>query len=221
MKSVILRQILDVPWTSLRSLTYTVRDMKTSLATTLSIMGILATGGVAMAVNTTVLDSTVSSVEGAPVLAEANVPISAMSADLSNALANAVPVDSTVPGETVSIASETTVGSQSVQSAYNVEGSGIITLEQNGSSLNVISVNPVSGWTYESVNERVNRVKVEFKNGTQQVEFIAELIDGRVVTAVEAIDTSVTASPNNDDDNESHDVGDDNGDNNEDHGDDD
>ena len=168
-----------------------------------------------MAVNTTVLDSTVSSVEGTPVLAEANVPVSALSAD------SAMPVFPTMPGETGPAVSEMIVTSESVQSAYNVEGSGIITLEQNGSSLNVISVNPISGWTYESVNERTNRVKVEFTNGTHRVEFLAELIDGRVVTAVEAIDTSVAVSHDDDDDNEGHDVGDDNGDSYEDHGDED
>lgn len=174
-------------------------------------MGILATGGVAMAVNTTVLDSTVSSVERTPVLAEANVPMSALSVD------STIPVLPTTPGETLPATSEMIVASESVQSAYNVEGSGIITLEQDGSSLNVVSVAPVSGWTYESVNERVNRVKVEFKNGTQRVEFYAELIDGRVVTAVEAVDTSVTASHDDDDDNEGHDVGDDDDDENEGH----
>lgn len=160
--------------------------MKTSLATTLSIVGVLATGGLAMAVNTTVLDSTVSSVEGSPALAEANVSVSALS------------VTSTVPSEPVSPASETTLAPTSVQSAYDVEGAGIVTLEQNASVLTVLSVNPVSGWTYNSTVERTNRVEVEFTDGTQDVKFTAELLDGRIITAVEATDTKVSA-PRKDD----------------------
>ena len=153
-----------------------------------------------MAVNTTVLDSTVSKVEGSPALAEANSTVSALS------------VDSTVPSETIpptsetSVApSETTLATTLVQSAYDVEGAGIVTLEQNASILTVVSVNPVSGWTYKSTVEHTNRVEVEFTNGTQNVKFTAELLDGRIITAVEATDTSVAPPRNDDDQKESND----------------
>lgn len=156
--------------------------MKTSLATTLSVIGVLATGGVAMAVNTTVLDSTVSSIEGPSPLAEALVPVAALS------------VDSAIP-----IAPLSPVASTSVRSAYEVQGVGLITLEQNGSGLGVVEVNPVSGWTYESTNELGTRTEIRFINGEQDVKFTAELLDGRVVTAVEATNTSSTSSPNSND----------------------
>ena len=174
--------------------------MKTSLATTLSIIGVLATGGVAMAVNTTVLDSTVSSVEGSPALAEANVTVSALSVD------SPVPSETVLPmSETTLPTSETTLAPTSVQSAYDVEGAGIVTLEQNAPVLNIVSVNPVSGWTYKSTVEDTNRVEVEFTNGTQNVKFTAELLDGRIITAVEATDTSVAPPRKNDDQQESSD----------------
>lgn len=161
--------------------------MKTSLATTLSVIGVLATGGIALAVNTTVLDSTVSSIEGPSPLAEASVLVSALS------------VDSTVPAVTAPIVTETTVAPTSFQSAYDIQGVGIITLEQNLTSLSVVSVSPVSGWTYKSENERATRIEVELKNGTQRVKFYAELIDGRVITAVKASDASVKSERKGDD----------------------
>lgn len=144
-----------------------------------------------MAVNTTVLDSTVSSIEGPSPLAEALVPVAALSVD------STIPVDSTVP-----VAQLSAVVPASVQSAYDVQGSGVITLEQSGQSLNVVSVNPVSGWTYKSENNGSNRVEVEFVNGTQRVKFTAELLNDRIVTAVEAIDTSVASPSTHDDENE-------------------
>lgn len=149
-----------------------------------------------MAVNTTVLDSTISSVEGTPALAAANVPVSALSVDPSIAVVNTVAVDSTVPTNP-----QTTVVPQAVQSAYDVEGAGVVTLEQTDTSLSIISVDPGSGWIYNSKNVDTTRIEVEFTNGTQQVNFYAELLDGRVVTAVEATDTSV-APPRKDHENE-------------------
>ncbi len=53
---------MDVPWTSLRSAPHMVRDMKTSFVTTVSLVGILATGGAAFAANNSALDSLVSDV---------------------------------------------------------------------------------------------------------------------------------------------------------------
>jgi len=173
--------------------------MKTSLATTLSVIGVLATGGVAMAVNTTVLDSTVSSVEGPSPLAEALVPIAAFSVQSTVPINSAMPVLPTTPGETVPSVPEMIVEHASVQSAYDVQGVGIITLEQSATNLSVISVNPVSGWTYDSKNEGASRLEIKFTSGTQLVKFTAELLDGRIITAVEATDTSV-APPRKDDD---------------------
>lgn len=161
--------------------------MKTSLATTLSIIGVLTTGAVAMAVNTTVLDSTVSLVERAPVLAAAAVAVPIL------------PTDTTISIEIAPLAIEATTTPTPVRSVYDVQGIGFVTLEQNGTSLNVAEVKPVFKWTYESKNDVGNRVEVEFTNGTQHVKFIAELLDDRVVTAVDATDTSSAPTPDDDD----------------------
>lgn len=162
--------------------------MKTSLATTLSVIGVLAAGGVTLAVNTTVLDSTVPSVEGLSPLAETLV------------LGAALSVDSTIPVVIAQIATETTVVPASVQSAYDVQGVGIITLEQNATSLTIVSVNPVSGWRYDSTSTGATSVEIKFTNGTRSVMFSAELLDGQVVTAVQATDVSFASQPKDDDD---------------------
>lgn len=138
--------------------------MKTSLATSLSIIGVLATGGVALATNSTMVDSTLS-------------------------VDTTVPVTTTIPQTQTS----TTIPAP-VQSAYDIQGVGIITLEQDPTNLNVFSVSPGSGWTYVSTSEDATKVELEFTNGTQKVKFTAELLDGRVVTTVEATDTSIAPS---------------------------
>lgn len=165
---------MDFSWTCLGWPTLTVGDMKTSLTTSLSIIGILATGGVALAANTTVLGPTLSSAQGlAPALT--------------------VSADSTVP--------------VTVQSSYNVQGVGIITLGQNATALSVLAVDPITGWTYKATNEQTDQIEIKFSTDAQMVKFTAELVDGRIVTTVQATDTSATLASKDDD--EADDQGDD------------
>ncbi|MEO8363941.1 MAG: hypothetical protein ABI570_06140 [Ilumatobacteraceae bacterium] len=163
--------------------------MKTSLATSLSVIGVLATGGVAMAVNTTVLNSSISAVNGTPALAEANVPVSALSVD------SAMPIFLPNQGDALPAVSEMIVTSD-----YNVEGVGVVTLEQSATGLTVASISPLAGWTYDSKAEDQDRVEIEFTNGTQRIEFRAELIDGRIVTAVESTDSYIASTQDHNDD---------------------
>ncbi len=177
----LIGQILDFSWTCLGWSTLTVSDMKTSLTTSLTIIGILATGGVALAANTTVLGPTLSSTQGlAPALA--------------------VAADSTVP--------------VTVQSSYNVQGVGIITLGQNATALSVLAVDPITGWTYKTTNEQTDQVEIKFSTDAQTVKFTAELVDGRIVTEVQATDTSAALASKDDDeaDDQSDDEADDQGD---------
>lgn len=184
--------------------------MKTSLATSLSILGVLATGGVAMAVNTTVLDSTLSSVEGTPALAEANVPVSALSLD------SAMPVLLPISGDAVPAVSEMIVTSD-----FNIEGVGVVTLEQSATGLAVASISPLVGWTYEDESESLTRIKIEFANSSQHVKFQAVLLDGRIVTAVdfdtnESNGTDNVSGEDNGDEAEDNDISDDSVDDHED-----
>ena len=76
--------------------------MKTSFVTTLSIVGVLATGGAAFAANSTVLDFALTPVQGPPLLAEAIVPVTNRSIESTATGGAVVVVATTVLGPTVS-----------------------------------------------------------------------------------------------------------------------
>lgn len=155
--------------------------MRASLVTTISLVGILVTGGVAFAANNTILDSYSSPEQDSKALDAAIVPGTALAAVLAMPIVPTNPIEDTPP------VSEMTVVQESVQSEYNVEGVGFVTLEQTATGLTVVSVRPVSGWTFEIQNTSATRVQVGFENN-KNVDFRAELIDGRIVSAVNVDD---------------------------------
>ena len=201
---------MDVLGISLGSATPTVRDMKTSLVTTLSVVGVLAMGGAAFAANSTILDSNRTSDKASTALTEAIVPATA----LSNVLA--MPVLPTSPGESIPAVPEMIVVPDAAQSQYNVEGVGIVTLEKSATGLTVISVNPVSGWIFDSESKNSTRIEVSFENSNKSVEFRAELIDGRIIAAINVDDDNADEvddnNPDEVDDNNSDEVDDNNSD---------
>jgi hypothetical protein len=171
--------------------------MKTSLATTISVVGVLAAGGIALAVNSSVLDSATMTAENAPALQAEILPL----ADTSNlvptgavgtisAQGNGVespsPSAPSTPSTLVSGMQPTeTTTAPSTQSAYNVQGFGVVTLSQGASSLTVVSVVPESTVKYTTKQESPTRIEVAFvSNAGVRVKFHADIIDGRVVTSV-------------------------------------
>ena len=147
--------------------------MKTSLATTLSVVGVLAAGSVAFAVNTSVLDSA----DQTPTASQA---LEATITDL--ATAEATPVT----GQSVNtVAPPVTVASATgVQTSYNIDGVAVVTLSREGESLSVVSVTPVSGYTYTALNESISRIEIRFTKGSSVLKFHADIIGDRVVTSV-------------------------------------
>ena len=105
--------------------------MKTSLLTTFSVVGILVSGGAALAATTTVLDTVIP-----------------LAVTTTTTLA---PVGTTT----------TTLAPGLIQFDYNIPEVGIVTLRQNATSLEVVSVKLVSGWVHETENEGATRVKIE------------------------------------------------------------
>lgn len=140
--------------------------MKTSLVTTISLVGVLATGGAAFAANSTAHDSIVTQVTSS----------------------------TTIPPT-----STTTVASASTQSVHDIPGVGFITLIQDATSLEILSVNLASGWTYDAENEHATEIEVEFENGDQKVKFRAELLNGLVVIAVEVDEDDANENEADDD----------------------
>lgn len=140
----------------------------------------LAAGGVAYAVNTSVLDATVTA-EQAPADTARLVDQPASPEDAGTEVAT-TPVD---PGQAVVAQEVTTTLPPATRSAYDVQGLGIVTLEQTSASLTVVSVEAAAGVTAEPVQESSTRIEVRFVDGSgQSTKFHADVIGGRIVTSV-------------------------------------
>jgi ribosomal protein L12E/L44/L45/RPP1/RPP2 len=95
------------------------------------------------------------------------------------------------------------VGSSTV-SSYSIQGAASVQLVQSANGLSVGSVNPQSGFIYNSESVSATRVVVTLTSSTQKLKFNAELIGGRVVTSliasevtspVAAVAPAATAAP--------------------------
>lgn len=171
--------------------------MKIPTATTISILGVLAAGGIAFAVNTSVLDTAATTSTYSPAVQAAVVPIANVAAPVAAA---GEPVT-----ETSSAAPPTTVAASETTTAYDVAGFGVVLVAQSVDTLSVTAVQPLAGVTYEVEPESPSRIEVEFRaaNG-QAVEFRAALVSGRIVTSVVNDTESYQASDRDDDHDDDH-----------------
>jgi len=148
--------------------------MKTSVATTVSFVAVLAAGGLAFAVNTRALTDT-SVVDG-------SVPAFALVATASKSTNATLPAPST----TTSTAQSMVTGTSSAEtSEYEIAGIGVIVVQKDGESLKVMNVNPSAGFTYSSLQKSSDQVQVDLASATQIVEFRARLLDGRIINDVQ------------------------------------
>lgn len=172
--------------------------MKTSIATTLSVVGVLAAGGMAFAVNTSVLDSAIQTSNVTP----------ALEATITNS-----PITTSLPVTVQSNATESSSAAVTYQIAeqtsYNIDGVAVVTLLRDRTSLTVVNVSPISGYRYEALNETASRVEITFVKGAAAIRFNADIIGDRVITSVMNETQAVAAAPSphpyeNDDENEDH-----------------
>ena len=170
--------------------------MKTSIATTLSVVGVLAAGGVAFAVNTSVLDTATNQFSASQAL-EANIAdIATGDSDAAISEEQANPVSGQSATDTIAPATKAEAPSATaVETSYNIAGIGVVTLSQNGSALSVANVAPVSGYTFTSMNESASRIEVIFKNGTKMLKFHADIIGDRIITSVLNEPTDPSGAP--------------------------
>ena len=177
--------------------------MKTSLATTFSIVGVLAAGGIAFAVNTSVLDTATNQFRASQAL-EADVAGIVSTDNVAVISQNqAAPVSEQATATTVAPPA-------TVEMTYNIAGVAVITLSQNGTSLSVMNVAPAGDYTYSSMNESASRVVVTLVSGAQTLKFRADIIGDRVITSVLNEPAPVATAPrprshDNDDDRENDD----------------
>jgi len=166
------------------------QTMKTSIATTLSVLGVLAAGAAAYAVNTSVLGA-----------AAENTP--ALVADVST---------TTAPVPSVGAVTNAAVQSQASETAntttYKVGEAGSVVIDTSNGSIVVTSILPAAGFTSEPARADANGVvKVHFVSQTQRIEFIAKMQNGVVVT--EVVNETPAPAPqqpryDDDDDDEDH-----------------
>ena len=166
--------------------------MKTTFATTFSIVGVLAAGGIAFAVNTSVLDTATNQFSASQAIVAETVGI--------------VPTENAPVVESTAV---TVAPPAIVETAYNIAGVAVVTLSQNGTSLLVANVAPAGDYSYSTVNETASRVLVTFTSGVKTMKFRAEIIGDRIITSVlnETAPTATAPRPrthneDDDDDNE-------------------
>jgi len=185
--------------------------MKTSLATTISIAGVVAAGAFTFAVNSTMLTSVSTATElpslDAAVLTPESTGLAVLAAPTGASLGGSVVGTQSVgsyrsaPTSSLaqSISPTTTVQvGQSMVSSYSIQGAASVQLVQSPSHLSVSGVTPQDGYVYSAENVSSTRVIVTLTNSQHRLKFNAEIIGGRVVTSLIASDVIapvVTSAP--------------------------
>ena len=194
---------------------YMVMPMKTSLATTISIAGVVAAGAFTYAVNSSMLTSVSTSAEIAPVdaavLAPGTTGLTVLSPPLTVVVSGtdsgsgvgsqsvvgdrSAPTSSSSSSSSSSIAPTTTVQvGSSIVSSYSIQGAASVQLVQSASGLSVGSVSPQNGYIYNAESVSATRVVVTLTSSTQKLKFNAEIIGGRVVTSLIASEITAPAA---------------------------
>ena len=160
--------------------------MKTSIATSISIVGVLAAGAAAFAVNTAVLDFSPSTATEAvaEVVATDSVQDTAVAEQsIAGSTSNTQPSpQAPVPVPQAVVAALPTV---SQTSTYRVGDSGRVILEVRENSLRVANVLPAANWSASRPEYEDGEVEVSFYSGSVEVEFKARLVNGDIKVFVE------------------------------------
>lgn len=194
--------------------------MKPSVASFLSISSIVIAGGAALAVNATVFDAPTSSAaaetpevlmvpntnaEGQVAMTE--IQLGGLGTTDEVAIQESVPAAPTLaPATTIA----TAAGGAAVTSLseYEIPSVGVVTVAQTGTVISIAKVTANAGYTYATSEPFPGRLDVKFVSTTKEIEFDAQFIDGRIVTAIRSralgLSTAGTASSSHDDDEGEH-----------------
>jgi hypothetical protein len=185
--------------------------MKAGLATSLSIAGVLATGGAALVLNSSILD-TESAAKGSPAFATVvgieaqggitplggNVSagsaaelsasgIASVLSDKENEPTNATVTASDSPSDPIE--SPTTTVARTFEKQFKVGEAATITLVTNGNRLLVKDIAIVPGSGYHVTNQSSrdgDDVRITLTSPDRAVEFSARLVNGQIMAAVSA-----------------------------------
>ena len=140
--------------------------MKTGIATTISVAGVIVAGVAAFAVNNTVLSA--SSAAGSEIVST-NRPAGATpvnSGSVSAAVAKATPINDTT-------------------TTYAVGSAGNVVIDTATGAAVVTGIAPGAGFTSEpAVTDSMGVVTVRFKSTRQHLNFIAQMVNGEVKVSV-------------------------------------
>jgi hypothetical protein len=203
--------------------------MKKSIATVISVAGVLGAGAAAYAVNTSVLSATSSNdlvVATAPAdtfadlvapmapgaVAAAGSPTTAAAPLVPTAPSQpATPVATTAPAPLIAPVmvaplSSTPVATSSL-TTYKVGTVGSVVLDTADGRLSIVSATPAAGWTARKLTPSATSSKVVFTSSTMTVTFDATLANGSVSTNVTsaAVTPPVVVRPPRQDDDGDHD----------------
>lgn len=160
--------------------------MKTSIATSISIVGVLAAGAAAFAVNTAVLDfssptATEAVAEVATTVPTEDTAVAGRSA--ASSTSSSQPTPPVAPPVQQAVAAVLPTVSQT--STYKVGDSGRVILEVRENTLRVANVLPAANWSASRPEYEDGEIEVSFYSGSTEVEFKARLVDGEIKVFVE------------------------------------
>ena len=175
--------------------------MKTTIATALSVIGVLGAGSAAALVNTQILDGgPTESTASAAVLPPAST-VDVSIPEMLDARVTELQVDTTVDTTTPTTQPEAPAPAAPAPSGYltsfNVGEAGVVTVDVVDGQLLLVDTEAKSGWQVSKAEQHDddNEVEVYFSSSTVRVEFEATLIDGRIVPKVSSKSLGTSAAP--------------------------
>jgi hypothetical protein len=168
--------------------------MKTGIATTISVVGVIAAGVAAFAVNSSVLG--------------ASSP--ANSAIVTTSVAGITPANGTpVNNGQVAAAGAQATEITDTTTTYKVGDAGSVVIDTSTGAIVVTGIAPAAGFTSEPARtEAGGIVKVHFVSAKQRIEFTAQMVNGivkvNVVNEGKPTSGSVAPRPRHDDDDDEH-----------------
>lgn len=171
--------------------------MKTSTATSLALTAVFAAGALALFVNTRALGDTVGGTDTETTIGVQAMPSISPDSTQTAQIADTAPQVSSNQDATASEVTE-----------YELDGIGVVRLEKNEGSLQVLNVEPTAGYSFDSSQISADQVRVEFLSETTEVEFRARLLEGRIITDVQAKPVGMRYDGDDDDEDDDDDDGD-------------
>lgn len=198
--------------------------MKTSIATALSITGVLVAGGAAYAVNSAVMDPSApasnlaSTATFAPAPGGIGAVVTTVAPDPGSVSKDGSGIGSLAAGPDP--VTTTTEPDPTISTTFKVGTSGTVIASAVAGVVTIDSVSPAKGWVATRPRLVGAGVEVDFTSGSTRVDFVVRFVDGRLTGSVDSRtidDDDRWDNPRHDDDGHDDDDDDDEHEDREDH----